>query len=358
MRRIFLLAAHPGEGPSTEPTAATLAWWWELAFMPLTGPCRRERGKVNAVWADGQPSDKVDRLAHAMTAVKAARWRLSCRSEDWRKGADLTPIKKTTAGEPIVVAQLLPLDDAEAAAVLTALGEGDPEAFLMQAESLGATGFIQSPLGLKLLRTAVADGETWPRTCYDLFASAIRRLAFERNEEHKWDDRHAPDAILGAAAKACLVLLTSGARAIWRSNDEPPAGGDARAYVTAHDLGQDSTLLRDMLDTPLFRGEGVAFEPMHRTVAEYLAGDALAEAVLGTSGGTALPLLRAVALTTGTDGIPPTELRGVYAWFAAHLATMGDAGAGLHLIEADAGTVLTYGDAAVFDTPARRAILG
>ncbi len=357
MRRIFLLAAHPGEGPSTEPTAATLAWWWELAFMPLTGPCRRERGKVNAVWADGQPSDKVDRLAHAMTAVKAARWRLSCRSEDWRKGADLTPIKKTTAGEPIVVAQLLPLDDAEAAAVLTALGEGDPEAFLMQAESLGATGFIQSPLGLKLLRTAVADGETWPRTCYDLFASAIRRLAFERNEEHKWDDRHAPDAILGAAAKACLVLLTSGARAIWRSNDEPPAGGDARAYVTAHDLGQDSTLLRDMLDTPLFRGEGVAFEPMHRTVAEYLAGDALAEAVLGTSGGTALPLLRAVALTTGTDGIPPTELRGVYAWFAAHLATMGDAGAGLHLIEADAGTVLTYGDAAVFDTPARRAIL-
>src|SRR5216684_4150666 len=300
MRRIFLLAAHPGEGPSTEPTAATLAWWWELAFMPLTGPCRRERGKVNAVWADGQPSDKVDRLAHAMTAVK-----------------------KTTAGEPIVVAQLLPLDDAEAAAVLTALGEGDPEAFLMQAESLGATGFIQSPLSLKLLRTAVADGETWPRTRYDLFASAIRRLAFERNEEHKWDYRHAPDAILGAAAKACLVLLTSGARAIWRSNDEPPAGGDARAYVTAHDLGQDSNLLRDMLDTPLFRGEGEAFEPMHRTVAEYLAGDALAEAVLGTSGGTALPLLRAVALTTGTDGIPPTELRGVYAWFAAHLVTMG-----------------------------------
>lgn len=151
---------------------------------------------------DGQPSDKAYSLAHAMTAAKTARWRLSCRSEDWRKGADMAPIRKTTAGVSIVVAQLLPLDRNEAAAVLTALGEGDPEPFLTKAGSLGAVGFIGSPLSLTLLHKAVADGNTWPSTRYDLFALAIRRLAFELNEEHKRKDRQPPDAILAAAADA------------------------------------------------------------------------------------------------------------------------------------------------------------
>src|SRR5712691_991683 len=88
-----------------------------------------------------------------------------------------------------------------------------------------------------------------------------------------------------------------------------------RAYIAAHDLGINHALLKDLLDTPLFRGEGEAFEPMHRTVAEYLAGEALAKAVVGRAERAALPLSRAVALIVGTDGVPPTELRGVYAWF-------------------------------------------
>ena len=33
-RRIFLLAAHPGEGPLTDPTAAVQAWWPERVLMP------------------------------------------------------------------------------------------------------------------------------------------------------------------------------------------------------------------------------------------------------------------------------------------------------------------------------------
>lgn len=112
-----------------------------------------------------------------------------------------------------------------------------------------------------------------------------------------------------------------------------------------------------MLDTALFRGEGEAFEPVHRTIAEFLAGEALAKAVVGTGGRAALPLSRAAALITGDDGVPPTELRGLYAWFAAHLARLRDEASALRLIKTDAVTVLAYGDAAVFDTAARRAIL-
>jgi len=112
-----------------------------------------------------------------------------------------------------------------------------------------------------------------------------------------------------------------------------------------------------MLDTPLFRGEGETFEPMHRTIAEFLAGKALAAAVHGSRSRTALPLARAVALITGNDRSPPTELRGLFAWFAAHLAVAGDDGPALRLIAADPVTVLSYGDAAVFETSSRRALL-
>jgi hypothetical protein len=306
--------------------------------------------------ADGGKSDKIYSLSHAMMEVKAARWRLSCRSEDWRKATDIAQIKKAATSSPIVVAQLLPLDHVEAAAILTALGQENPEAFLAKAISLGATGFIESPLSLTLLHKAVAGGGTWPSMRYDLFDSAVRRLAFERNEEYKFSDRHNPNDILNGAGEACLLLLTSGARLFWRSNGEPPAGGDTREYVFAHDLGLDQSLLSDMLDTALFRGEGEAFEPTHRTIAEFLAGKALAKAVMGTGGREALPLSRAVALITGVDGLPPTELRGLYAWFAAHLTKLGDDAGALRLIEADAFTVLAYGDAAVFDTTARRTI--
>jgi len=38
-RRIFLLAAHLGEGRFTEPTPATWAWRRELVFMPRPRRC-------------------------------------------------------------------------------------------------------------------------------------------------------------------------------------------------------------------------------------------------------------------------------------------------------------------------------
>jgi hypothetical protein len=306
---------------------------------------------------DGGIEDKVHTLANAIAKCNPPRWRLTCRSEDWRKAADTGPISKTTAGRAITVAQLLPLDLDEASVILTALGEVDPDHFLKNAEAYGATGFVENPLGLKLLQNAVADGGKWPANRFQLFAAATHKLAFERSAVRNVIDRHGVNEIVDAAAEAFLLLLVSGARAIWRSNNEPPSVGDARAYVTGHDLQIDRSLLGDMLDTPLFRGEGEIFEPMHRTIAEFLAGKALAVAVRGSRSRPALSLDRALALVTGNDASPPTELRGLFAWFAAHLAVAGDANAALRLITADPVSVLSYGDAAVLETSARRALL-
>ncbi|MCJ2010439.1 hypothetical protein [Methylobacterium sp. J-092] len=305
---------------------------------------------------DGQAGDKIYQLAEVITRSPVDRWRLTCRSEDWRKEADIEAIHSTTGGTPIVVAQLLPLDYDEALTVLTELGEAEPEAFLDRALDFGAKGFTESPLSLKLLRAAVAEGE-WPETRFDLFTSAIEQLSFERDRMRLAIPRHSRQAIISAAAQACLLMVASGAKSLWRSNDEPPRDQDRRAYVTLHDLAVDRNLLRDTLDTALFRGEGEAFEPMHKTLAEFLAGSALADAIRGSADRAALPLRRALALVATDDGAPPTELRGVFAWFAAHLARNGDETRAMHLIEADAATVLAYGDAAALGHIGRRALL-
>ncbi|MFH1796353.1 MAG: hypothetical protein ABIF45_17825 [Pseudomonadota bacterium] len=308
--------------------------------------------------SDGSAADKADKLATAIIDSKVARWRLSCRSEDWRNVADVSAMQSTTAGLDIVVAQLLPLDETEASSLLAAWGEPDPGSFLKQASQMGVAAFAQNPLGLMMLRKAVQRNGAWPSTRFEVMAEGTRQLAHEHNSDHAHDRGWSgARAIVEAAARTCLLLLMTGAQAIWRSNAAPPELGDNRALPTAEDLGLSARLFGDMLDTPLFRGEGDAFEPMHRVVGEFLAAKALADAVVGGKDRAALPLSRAVATITGSDGRPPTELRGLYAWFAAHLAQAGDAAGAGRLIGTDAVTVLAYGDAAAFETADRRAIL-
>ena len=308
---------------------------------------------------DGQASDKVTRLAGALLGAKPPRWRLACRSEDWRAEADMAQIQLTTLGSSIVVIQLQPLEDDEQTAILSSLGEAEPHRFLEQARLFNASAFCESPLSLGLLyKTVTATNGMWPETRRELFARSIERLAYEQNPEYKSNPRRSsPDEIIRAAGSAFLLMLASGTRVFWRSNGEPPATNDAHAYLSAHDLSMDLNLLQDMLDTALFKGEGEMFEPMHRTIAEYLAAETLAKAVGGGPGVAALPLARALALIAGFDGRAPTELRGLFAWMAVHLMLLGDESGARQVVEADPVTILGYGDAASLSTPIRRAIL-
>lgn len=359
-----VLLGEPGIGKSTVLTAEAereiLPVWTVRELMTATTVPSGTTLYLDALdeyRSDGGADDKAHTLANVIMKSASPRWRLSCRSEDWRKSADITPISRTTSGNTITVVQLLPLEPDEAVLILRALGEAAPEEFVRTAHSFGASAFLENPLGVRLLHSAVADGAAWPDNRFGLFSAAVRKLAFEHSDVRIVAERHGPDAILDAAAETCLVMLASGARAVWRSNREPPSVGDNRAFVTWHELQIGRDLFNDMIDTPLFRGEGEAFEPMHRTVAEFLAGRALSAAVCGTRKRAALPLSRALAFVTSPDGAPPTELRGLFAWFAAHLARTGQSTAAIRLIEQDAVSVLSYGDSAIFDYGGRRAIL-
>jgi hypothetical protein len=45
--------------------------------------------------SDGGAEDKVHILANAISRSGTGRWRLSCRSEDWRKAADVARVRET-----------------------------------------------------------------------------------------------------------------------------------------------------------------------------------------------------------------------------------------------------------------------
>ncbi|WP_324132436.1 hypothetical protein [Bosea sp. (in: a-proteobacteria)] len=301
--------------------------------------------------------DKLLQVANTLSASKHHRWRLTCRAEDWRDAADLGAMRRAANNSSIVVARLLPLDESEAEAVLVALNSADPRAFVLEARTRGAAAFLESPLSLRLLHSVVVADGTWPRTRFELFEKAIWALAHEYDPERVTDPRPSVEAIVEAASRLCFYVLASGARAIWRSNAMPLRSDSPSEYVSTNGLNIEPSHVIAALDTALFRGEGQAFEACHRTVAEFLAARCLARIVTGTGANHAFPLRRAIALITGADRQAPSELRGLYAWFAAHLHERGDAQGAVQLIERDAATVLAYGDAAAFDTSGRKAML-
>ena len=138
---------------------------------------------------DGAPAHKAYELSRAIAQSGATRWRLTCRSEDWRKTADIAAIQSTTEGQAITVAQLLPLDDEEAEEILRSFGRQDAAAFVAKARAMGANAFIESPLSLLLLDKAVGPNGAWPsnrfwRSHYPRRASATP-LAFKRDRGAK-----------------------------------------------------------------------------------------------------------------------------------------------------------------------------
>ncbi|WP_429325780.1 hypothetical protein [Paraburkholderia sp. GAS348] len=309
--------------------------------------------------SDGDRADKAWGLTEAMAAVNASRWRLACRSEDWRSEADIKPFLRLTNGVRPLVVQLQALQDEEVLEILRHLGEKSPEHFVESAFGFGANGFLQSPLSVKLLHRAVnQNGNAWPNDRFALFDMATKALAAESNEDYEDRVGLSPRQKLELAGWACLIMLISGADHVWRSKTTKPyLRGNRAHFVDADDLGVDSEQLSSVLDSSLFKGEGKQFEPAHRTIAEFLSAKTLAQAITGDNHGAALPLSRAIALISGPDAAPPTELRGLYAWLAAHLSILEDVVGADRMIEADALSVLAYGDVSVFPIAAQRSVL-
>ncbi len=334
--------------------------------------------EVRAGAGDGRTA--LDRVRARLDQLGRPRFRISCREADWLGRNDLdrlTSVSPEAETSEIKELRLDPLTRDEATRIADANERvNDAESFLREAEARGLRALLMSPQSLDLLIQAVGGGGQWPASRLEVFELACERLAAEQNDEHRLSTREPPAEaqIVDGAGRICALLLLSGTPGANASR--LPAGEDsddaypaierldpARPGTAASKAEEAARLHRFTLSSRLFvSGSSDAggpdansdrasachhFEPVHRHIAEFLAGRYLAQRIEG-----GLPAARIVALITGQDGGLVTVHRGLSAWLAAHSRPARRA-----LIDRDPVGVGLYGDIGGFASEEKRLLL-
>ena len=312
---------------------------------------------------DGDIRTALDRVRGQLDRMGKPAFRLSCRGADWLGRNDRARLEAVALEGRLKVLRLDPLTPEDAEEIVAEGQVGGAADFLAEARTRGLEGFVQNPQNLTLLMSAVAGGH-WPESRRELFEVACRQLVLERNPEHRDADRERPaeELLFEAAGRACALLLLSGKTGVDLSSaasdngtvyqplarfDPPPTGtspGDARALARLQRLALSSRLFTAAKADP---PTGQRFEPVHRHIAEFLAGRYLGQRV-----DQGLPAARIIALITAGDGGVVTAHRGLSAWLAAHSEP-----ARPKLIERDPIGVGLYGDIAGFSPREKRSLL-
>ena len=281
---------------------------WHNTTLFIDGLDERRAGSPNGSTPLDEIRGKLDRLGRP-------RFRLSCREADWFGANDRESLKAVSRDGQVVVLRLDPLTDENIHKILRDnLEVDDPEKFVREASQKGLEALLANPINLEMLVVAVRGGE-WPETRIQTFDMACRTLLREHNKEHQVakPDSVAISDLLDAAGRLCAVqLLTGGA------GYALPGTESDHEYLGLEQISDEGQkILRHVLGTKLFTApsEGRA-TPVHRQVAEFLAGRYLAGLI--ESG---LPVRRILALMTGDDGGVVSEMRGLSAWLASHSKT-------------------------------------
>lgn len=303
----------------------------------------------------------LDAVCRHLDALSRPRFRLSCREADWLGANDRRNLAGFSPDGDIAVLRLDPLTDENVEQILRASdGIDDPRSFVTAARGKGVAGFLENPQCLNLLADVVTAGDGWPGSRLELFDRACRLMLLEHNDEHRIAARtSAPEAanedeLLDAAGRLCTVLLLAGVAGCATA----PCGRDTDYPDLSRCAPEYREPCRRAISTKLFRAVADGrFQPVHRHVAEFLAGRHLARRIAGEGRSPrgvrhGVPARRIVALMTGHDGGVVTALRGLSAWIAAHSCA-----ARHDLIERDPIGVGLYGDVGGFSTDQKRELL-
>ena len=296
----------------------------------------------------GSPDGRqaLEGIRKKIEQLNRPRFRLSCREADWFGANDRDRLQAVSRNKKVTVLRLDRLTEADIRKILRDnLKVDDPEKFVREVHQKRLETLLANPQNLSMLVKAVAGGD-WPETRLQMFEMACRTLFREHNQEHQLakPDNVAISDLLEAAGRLCAVQLLIGCAGYALPGTE----SDHECLGLEQISGEDQKVLRHVLGTKLFTApsEGRA-TPVHRQVAEFLAGRYLAGLI--ESG---LPVRRILALMTGDDGGVVSEMRGLSAWLASHSKTSR-----LEIIERDPiGTVL-YGDARDFSIDEKRGLI-
>ena len=293
----------------------------------------------------------LDEIRNRLDRLGCPKFRISCREADWLGDNDRRSLEAVSPGGSIVVLRLDPLSEQAAAELLSSPSLGvAADKFLQEARVRGVGGLLGNPLTLRLLAEAVRHGGGWPTSRLETFETACRRMATEQNEEHREGTTpQSVETVLASSGYLCALQLLSGI-----DGYSVASGVEGSTFVSLDTLEAASEhrsriCLEYALATRLFTAVGDrAFSPVHRLVAEFLAGRYLAALIR-----QGLPARRIVALMTAArDGRVVTVLRGLSAWLAAHPGA-----ARRQLIDADPVGVGIYGDIEGFTTDDKKGLL-
>ena len=303
---------------------------WRGRILFIDGLDEMRAGKEDSRVPLGDIRNRLDRL-------KPPGFRISCREADWLGHSDRRSLEAVSPDSRITVLRLDELDDQQVTELLLHQhNQTDPQGFIDKARRHGVDGLLVNPLTLRLLVDAVKPGGDWPDSGRKTLEMACRQIATEHNQEHRVATHPPqPATVVDAAAWLCALQLLAGIEGYVL-----PAGTAAPSFVSLTELVEPPARLslgdlEHALTTTLFRATGDGFVPLHRRVAEFLAGRCLAQLI-----DDGVPARRVVSLMTGkTDDRVVTSLRGLSAWLAAHSRE-----ARPRLLDADPVGVGLYGD--------------
>jgi hypothetical protein len=291
--------------------------------------------------ASGQNAS--DEVAKAICSLKKPKFRLSCRAADWFGSADQGVLRVASASGRIVVLELCPLSRDE---ILNAVQRivHDPVEFLDEAESAGLGKLLGNPQTLELLARAWGSDKR-PKNKFDAYEIGVSELLKEINPQHSVRGETSPNPkyLREAAGAAASVILISNLLGISRAE---PADGNGYVRITDVPYSKIGALDTSLKRRLFFSPEVDRFEPIHRTIAEFLAADDLSKRI--TSG---LPIDRVMALICGIDGRPASSLRGLFAWLMCKVGHLAE-----YYVGRDPYGVATYGDASVLPPNAQCAV--
>ena len=344
----FVLLGEPGSGKTTlfRREAERTGGVFESARDFITLVDRSEwHGRTLFIDALDERRSESSNSTHPLDCIRSKldglRWperpkfRISCRDADWLGTSDRDPLKRVSPDGSVRVFRLDPLDEVGILEVLAEiLRTGTPEEYVQEARNRGIEHLLENPLTLKLLVEASAS-LGWPASRMETYERACSVLAKESNNDHRAvnPDRLSSAVLLKAASELCAIQLLSGKDGY----SQGPTKESGHSISLQEFDGDARDPARQALCSRLFSGVD-SMTPVHRHVAEFLAGRYLAARV-----GEGTPLSRLLALVTGHDGHVVSELQGTTAWLAAHCKASREL-----VTERDPIGTLLYGDVSGF----------
>ncbi|MCU0756541.1 MAG: hypothetical protein MUE46_15705 [Xanthomonadales bacterium] len=334
--RFVVVLGEPGAGKSR--MAETLANIPGTVRSSAAKLCRESRPEKlcdsGRILIDGfdqllvrSQANALDQVLGKLNAAGCPAVILFCRSADWLSASNSKAIVEEYGEEPVLTG-IMPLDEDRIDRLLSNFGNMDEFKRLIVRH--GLRGLLGNPQTLKMLAEVWrADGRL-PESKEKLFFRAAQLLAAEKNEghEHALHAKLPTDMLLHEAGRICAHLLLSGMEGVCTNVQHAHKDLVPLHQFAINDGALAPAVMRTRLFTPLMEDQ---FIPVHRTIAEYLAGRWIAQ-IQDLSESRLFGLLHA-------NGGVPSAIRGLHAWLGCFSPKFAR-----RCIDADPFGILRFGD--------------